>query len=105
MQQFNYSIVNVVIFAMLISLIMSCGDDEDPKIISPNHLPIAVGNTWNFIDPEYPDDSGYHLLSQGQQSCPMAKLYSLPQQQMNMEMMIEVICPGLLMTYYCSIKR
>ncbi len=58
MQQFNYSIVNVVIFAMLISLIMSCGDDEDPKIISPNHLPIAVGNTWNFIDPEYPDDSG-----------------------------------------------
>ncbi len=58
MQQFNYSIVNVVIFAMLISLIMSCGDDDDPQIISPNHLPIAVGNTWNFIDPEYSDDSG-----------------------------------------------
>ena len=55
MQQFS-SILSVVIFGMLISFITSCGGDDE--LISDSYLPIKVGNFWNFIDPEYPGDSG-----------------------------------------------
>ena len=35
---------------------MSCGGDDDPLIISDNHFPIAVGNSWTFTNPEYPEE-------------------------------------------------
>ena len=56
-QQFNKSIFGIAILVTLISSIMGCGSDDDPLIISDNHLPIAVGNSWTFIDPEYSEDS------------------------------------------------
>ena len=56
MQQFS-SIFSVVIFVMLISFTTGCGDSED-ELINDDYLPIKVGNSWTFIDPEYPRDSG-----------------------------------------------
>lgn len=56
-QQFNKSIINIAILVTLISSIMGCGSDDDPLIISDSHLPMAVGNSWTFIDPEYYEDS------------------------------------------------
>ncbi|MDE0683851.1 MAG: hypothetical protein OXI63_13115 [Candidatus Poribacteria bacterium] len=57
MQQFNSSVIRIAILAMLISSIMSCGGDDDELVIKDNHLPIKVGNSWTFIDPEYPKDN------------------------------------------------
>ena len=54
MQQFS-SILSVAICVILVSCIMSCGDDDE--LISDDYLPIGVGNFWTFIDPEYPGDS------------------------------------------------
>ena len=60
-QRFSNSIICIVISVTLISLIMSCGSDDDQVIITENHLPIAVGNFWTFIDIDpgyFNDDSG-----------------------------------------------
>ena len=56
MQQFSLTF-SVVIFVMLISFITGCGDNDD-ELINDNYLPIKVGNSWTFIDPEYPRDPG-----------------------------------------------
>ena len=50
-QQFNKSIFSIAILATLISSMMSCGGDDDPSVISDNHFPIAVGNSWTFTNP------------------------------------------------------
>lgn len=55
--QSNNSIIYITIFAVLISLLIGCGEDDDPKTITPNYLPIEVGNYWTFIEPDYPEES------------------------------------------------
>lgn len=57
-RQYNNSIIYITIFAVLISLLIGCGEDDDPKIITPDYLPIEVGNYWTFIEPDYPEDPG-----------------------------------------------
>ena len=49
------SIIYTAIFAVLISFIIGCGGDDDPQTLSTGYLPIEVGNSWIFIDPEYPE--------------------------------------------------
>ena len=56
-QSYN-SIIYTVIFAVLINFIIGCGGDDDPQTLSTGYLPIEVGNSWIFVDPEYPEDSG-----------------------------------------------
>ena len=53
----NNSIISTAIFAVLISFMIGCGGDDDPQTLSTGYLPIEVGNSWIFIDPEYPEDS------------------------------------------------
>ena len=55
MQQFS-SIFSVVMLVILIGFIASCGGDDE--LIGADYLPIAVGNFWNFIDPESSRGSG-----------------------------------------------
>ena len=57
-KQSNNSIISTAIFAVLISYIIGCGGDDDPQTLSSGYLPIEVGNSWIFVDPEYPEDSG-----------------------------------------------
>ena len=57
-QAFNNSIIFIIFFLSLIGYITGCGEDDDPKVITPNYLPIEVGNYWTFIEPDIPDDPG-----------------------------------------------
>lgn len=57
-KQSNNSIIYTVIFTVLINFIIGCGGDDDPETLSTGYLPIEVGNSWIFIDPEYPEDVG-----------------------------------------------
>ena len=50
------SILNIVIFVIVINFMTSCVDTDD--VISADYLPIAVGNSWSFVDPERPKTSG-----------------------------------------------
>ncbi len=52
------SSIYTAIFAVLISFTIGCGSDDDPQTLSTGYLPIEVGNSWIFIDPEYPEDTG-----------------------------------------------
>ena len=54
MQDFS-SILSVVIGAILINAIVGCGSGDD--VIGDDYLPIAVGSSWTFIDPERPRTS------------------------------------------------
>ena len=83
----NNSIIIITIFVSLISFISGCGEDEDPKVITPNYVPIEVGNYWTFINPENPIGSETISIT-GQESCLMARLYLLVQQQMKTKMLI-----------------
>ena len=56
MIQQSSSILNIGIFLILISFMISCGAGDD--VISGDYLPIAVGRSWSFIDPERPRASG-----------------------------------------------
>lgn len=49
------SILSVVIAAILINAITGCGGSDD--VIGDDYLPIAVGSSWTFIDPERPRTS------------------------------------------------
>ena len=49
------SILSVVIGAILINAITGCGGSDD--VIGDDYLPIAVGSSWTFIDPERPRTS------------------------------------------------
>jgi hypothetical protein len=55
MIQQSSSTLNIVISALLIGFITSCGGGED--VISGDYLPVALGNSWSYIDPEDPSDS------------------------------------------------
>ena len=57
-KQSNNSIVYTAIFAVIISFIIGCGGDDEPPTLSTGYLPIEVGNSWIFVNPEYPEDSG-----------------------------------------------
>ena len=57
-KQFKNSILYTVIFTVLINFLFGCGGDDDPQTLSTGYLPIEVGNSWIFIDPEYPEDVG-----------------------------------------------
>ena len=57
-KQSNNSIAYTAIFAVLINFIIGCGGDEDPQTLRANYLPIEVGNSWIFVDPGDPEDSG-----------------------------------------------
>ena len=61
MIQRSSSILNIAISAILIGFMASCSSGED--VISGDYLPIAVGNSWSFIDPEHPSDSGSIIIS------------------------------------------
>lgn len=50
--QANNAIIYITTCAVLISLLMACGEDNDPLTITPNYLPIEVGNTWIFVVPD-----------------------------------------------------
>ena len=60
MIQHPSSIFSVVITAILISFITGCGSDE---VIGDDYLPITVGHSWNFIDPESPRNSGGIIIT------------------------------------------
>ena len=55
MIQRSSSTLNIVISTILIIFITSCGGDDE--VISGGYLPIAIGNSWSFIDPEHPRES------------------------------------------------
>ena len=55
MIQRSSSCLSIIISVILISFIMSCGAGDD--IINADYLPIAVGSSWTFIDPERPRTS------------------------------------------------
>lgn len=55
MMRDSNSILSVVIAAILINAITGCGAGND--VIGDNYLPIAVGSSWTFIDPERPRTS------------------------------------------------
>lgn len=61
MIQQSSSILNIVIAVILIGFITSCGSGDD--VVSGDYLPIAVGNSWSFIDPERPRTSGNILIT------------------------------------------
>lgn len=54
----NNSTIYIAIFAVLISFTIGCGGDDEPETLSTDYLPIEIGNSWIFIDPEFPVDSG-----------------------------------------------
>ena len=54
-QHFKNSIINIIIFVTFITSIISCGSDDDPSIMGDDYLPLDIGNSWVFINPEYPD--------------------------------------------------
>ncbi len=51
------------IFAVLFSFLLGCGGDDDPQVLSNGYLPIEVGNSWIFIDPEYPEYPDFISIS------------------------------------------
>ena len=55
--QSNNAIIYITT-CVLISLLMACGEDNYPLTITPNYLPIEVGNTWIFVMPDNPHNTG-----------------------------------------------
>ena len=59
-QQFS-SILDIVSCALLISFLTSCGGDGE--VVTGGYLPIAVGHSWSFTDPEYPSNSNSIVIT------------------------------------------
>ena len=57
-QQFKHSIIYITIFVLLISFLIGCGEDDAPTTLTPNYLPIEVGNYWTFFEPSDPENLG-----------------------------------------------
>ena len=56
--KFKKPIINVGFFIMLTITLISCGADDDPTVMDVDYLPIEVGNSWTFSNPEDPEMQG-----------------------------------------------
>ena len=67
-------ILLMLVFVALISSFMSCGSDDEMSVMSEDYLPLDIGNSWVFINPEDPDTqvtvsiTGITALSDGRKA-------------------------------------